>query len=108
MLGTKRIVLVILACILFTVIYTSGVFAQQIDAVPAIVIVQRDFLRVQPSKNSRSETLVVKGAKLRVVSSSTAEGWYFAYLEEAPSVGGYIHGNSIRIVKNQTSRTNHY
>lgn len=106
MLGTKRIVFIILAFVLFTLVYASDIIAQEIESVPAIVIVQRDFLRVSPSKNARSETLVVKGAKLMVTPSANSTGWYFAYLEEAPSVGGYIYGNSIRIVKTQTSKRN--
>jgi hypothetical protein len=70
--------------------------AQIDDPKSAVVIVAKDFLRVGPYRTARSVTTVVKGAKLRVVPSSISKGWYLAYLVEAPSVGGYIYGNSIR------------
>ena len=102
MLEIKRILFIIIASILVTFVFENNISAQQIETVPAIVIVQRDFLRSQPSKYGRSEAIVVKGAKLKVIPSAT-KGWYFAYLEEAPSVGGYIHGNSIKLLKSQNS-----
>lgn len=83
----------------------SGVIAQLSETVSAVVIAERDFLRVQPSLTAASQNVVLKGAKLKVVPSAIAKGWYLAYLEEAPSVGGYIHGNSIKLVKSQAINT---
>lgn len=105
MLKIKRILFVVIASILFSFVFESNVSGQQTEPIPAVVIIQRDFLRSQPSKYGRSEVIVVKGAKLKVIPSAI-KGWYFAYLEEAPSVGGYIHGNSIKLTnsRNNTSK----
>lgn len=102
MLETKRIKLLILTFVFFTFVYETSIIAQDGEPVSAIVIVQTDYLRIEPSNSARTETLVVKGAKLKVIPVRYAKGWYFAYLEKAPSVSGYIHGNSIRITKDRT------
>jgi hypothetical protein len=102
----ERFFFINLACLLFIFLSESHfVFSQQIEFISAEVIVERDLLRLQPSITSPSQAVVVKGAKLKVAPSQAVSGWYLAYLEEAPTVGGYIHGNSIRLRKPQTTKS---
>lgn len=107
MLGEKRNTFIILACILFIFVGESSIIAQKNEFISAVVIVKSDYLRVKPSRDARRETLVVEGTKLKVIPTPIVEGWYVGYLEEAPSLSGYIHGNSIRLASPQTfKRTN--
>ncbi len=69
----------------------------------AVVIVESDFLRTQPSYTSPTVAVVIKGAKIKVSPSTFIKGWYIAVLEEAPSISGYIHGNSIKLLKSAST-----
>lgn len=98
MLETKEILMIVFKCALFLFLFGNSVVGQQPELLSAVVIIEKDFLRVQPSNKASSVTVIVKGTKLKAIPSSNAKGWYFAYLEKAPSVSGHIYGNSIKIV----------
>lgn len=74
------------------------------EPISAVVIVERESLRGKPSITATSQAVVTKGAKLKVVPDEATKGWYLAYLEDSPSVYGYIYGNSIKIVKSQKTQ----
>jgi hypothetical protein len=70
---TERKFFIPIICLLFILInLTLAVYAQLPEPVSAVVIVERDFLRVQPSKTAKTETVVMQGTKLKVVPASVA------------------------------------
>lgn len=64
----------------------------------AVVTAEQGILRKQPNAKALIVATLTKGAKLIVSQASSSKGWYIAFLENAPSVIGYVHGNSIRLV----------